>query len=411
MKLFTYDLTKNKQWARFTDYYYELDNKIESLNARLSWTNPNWIILNQSHRDKLDNEVKYFTNKELLQYGIIQLVIYTDSSNNQSIRVILRINKLKLHIGIIQEYGKDCFAWFYDNATWPGNIQKYSEITPENKLLIDQWFNAYDILSNNNELNDIEIWFQNDSDVSFSPYLTDSTEHFDTIYLSNNDNEKKESFNLSNGILTIYKNNSHVLTPVALPEGCVIFCDFLEENSIEYQYTKERQTLSSYKIFPMSAAGALYIPSGYEIKDNSYKWLWKYVDKATDQYGSNLLFQLPGPPARFYSHTLVNNVIGLYDTNRFLSHSLTLRGGYPEKNKIKVQIATKNDEMWLSMNTNTICSKFVTNEDEEIFFDEKLSYGESNLENYKIPYYTITIDSMESEESVKPSFDTFLTIV
>ena len=404
----SYDLTKKKQWARFADYYYELNNKVESLNSRLSWTNPNWTILNQSH-----NGIKYFTNKELLKYGIIQLVIYKDSSNNQSIRVILRINKLKLHIGIIQEYGKDCFAWFYDNTLWPGNVKKYNNIDNNEKELINQWFQSYDIQidpNNPNELNDLEIWFQNDENISFSPYLT-SDEYINTIYLSDNDNNNK-TFNLNNGILTIYKNSPQVLAPFVLPEGCVIFCDFLEENSAEYQYTKERQTLTSYKIFPMSAAGALYIPSGYTVNaDNTYTWTWTYVDKATDRYGSNLLFQLPGPPARYYIYSSFDNIQGLYTTDRFLSHSITLYGGYPANNKIDIQIGTIHNDMWLSMSMNTLCSKFVTADGEEIFFDEKLSYGESNLENYKIPYYTITIDSMESAESVKPSFDTFLTIV
>ena len=91
--------------------------------------------------------------------------------------------------------------------------------------------------------------------------------------------------------------------PIPAQQGYAIFCDLIEENKSVDKTNLERRNFSHYKLFPVSPAGDLYIPSSAPVLENNhYVWTWNYVPKGTDKYGTHILFHLPGPHMRLLLH-------------------------------------------------------------------------------------------------------------
>ena len=88
------------------------------------------MLLNKIEIDKSGNAVSFISMKDLIQHGIIKLAISVQQ-NAQSEEIIIPYtvlcpNKLKLHKGLVQEYGEHCYYWFYNDDDYPGTRATYT---------------------------------------------------------------------------------------------------------------------------------------------------------------------------------------------------------------------------------------------------------------------------------------------
>ena len=61
--------------------------------------------------------------------------------------------------------------------------------------------------------------------------------------------------------------------PILAQQGYAIFCDLVEENKPVDKTSLERSDFSHYKLFPVSPAGDLYIPSSAPVLENGH-YVW-----------------------------------------------------------------------------------------------------------------------------------------
>ena len=422
MKLFTINPQAAKLNGTILDYLYELDAKINSLQEYIDNTNPNWVLLNKIEIDKSGNAVSFISMKDLIQHGIIQLAISVQR-NAQSEEVIIPYtvlcpNKLKLHKGLVQEYGEHCYYWFYNDDDYPGIRDTYTPSSAYAK----QVANWYKQLTHSESLPkdfNLQYWIQQ-KDVSMirSPIGTHPTTEnpiINDIALSKNGDHYTLVLRYQDTIIEDSFDNKKI--PIPAQQGYAIFCDLIEENKPVDKTNLERSNFSHYKLFPVSPAGDLYIPSSAPVLENDhYVWTWNYVPKGTDKYGTHILFHLPGPHMRLLLHANAmpaNETEQWYNTTAIdFKNNGYIKGFDMQGTTLKPYISNINNTVWNSFKEDIILGKFILDNGEEVIFDESLHYDETNFANYRIPRYNITIENMTEENSVIPTnLNVYLTIV
>ena len=143
MKLFTINPQAAKLKGTVLDYLYELDAKINSLQEYIDNTNPNWVLLNKIEIDKSGNAGSFINMEDLIKYGIIQLAISVQQNEQSEVLIpytVLCPNKLKLHKGLVQEYGEHCYYWFYNDDDYPGTRATYNTSSDAYKEKVANWY-------------------------------------------------------------------------------------------------------------------------------------------------------------------------------------------------------------------------------------------------------------------------------
>ena len=396
MRLYTLQKAPNIT-NQIRDYLYEMDARVESLINYTDIKNPNWDIINKKY-----NGISLVPMSELLKESVIRLLWYGDK-----LYTALSINKLKLHKGLVNEFGSNVYYWLLDDTDFNGTrctiTYENSEITSSGALSEDQqtailnWLKKY---YNGNKIS-FTFYIWNPKYILSVKLADEFNSYIRDITLLNADN-KKSDFQLQNSLHTIYVNdttvtNDKVLIPAQ--EGTVVFCNYLNENIKALPSDPNRNIISSYKIFSLASASDLYIPSSKytTIDDNNIEWKWNFVENATETLGTNYIFHLPGPSMRLYIHSSD----GLQKLNPFdTTNSTTVVSMLVNSNtgEIVPNIASKDGVIWTGFDNNIILSKIYNKttvgskqEYEEIFFDQEIINNDINIENYQTSSYTITV--------------------
>ena len=416
MKLFTINPQATKSKGTVLDYLYELDAKINSLQEYIDNTNPNWVLLNKIEIDKSNNAGSFISMQDLIQQGIIQLAISVQQNAQSEVIIpytVLCPNKLKLHKGLVQEYGEHCYYWFYNDDDYPGNRVTYNE----SSAYAEQVANWYKQLTHSKSLPDdfnLQYWIQQ-KDVSMvrSPigaHPTTENPIINDIALSKNGDHYTLVLRYQDTIIEDSFDNKKI--PILAQQGYAIFCDLIEENKPVDKTNLERRDFSHYKLFPVSPAGDLYIPSSTPVLENDhYVWTWNYVPKGTDKYGTHILFHLPGPHMRLLLHADATEQ--WYNTTAIdFKNNSYIKGFDMQGTTLVPYISNIENTAWNSFQEDIVLGKFILDNGEEVIFDESLHYDETNFANYRIPRYNITIENMTEENSVIPTnLNVYLTIV
>ena len=396
MRLYTLQQAPNIT-NQIRDYLYEMDARVESLINYTDIKNPNWDIINKKY-----NGISLVSISELLQESIVRLLWYGDK-----LYTALSINKLKLHKGLVNEFGSNVYYWLLDDTDFNGTrctiTYENSEIISSGALSEDQQTAILNWLKNYYSGNKISFTFYiwNPKYILSVKLADEFNNYIRDIALLNTDN-KKSNFQLQNGTHIIYVNdttitNDKVLIPAQ--EGTVVFCNYLNENIEALPSDPNRNIISSYKIFSLASASDLYIPSSkYTIvDDNNMKWQWNFVENATETLGTNYIFHLPGPSMRLYIHSSDSlQKLNPFDT----THSTTVVSMLVNSNtgEIVPNIASKDGVIWTGFDNNIILSKIYNKttmdnkeEYEEVFFDQEIINDDINIENYQTSSYTITV--------------------
>lgn len=396
MRLYTLQKAPNIT-NQIRDYLYEMDARVESLINYTDIKNPNWDIINKKY-----NGISLVPISELLKESVIRLLWYGDK-----LYTALSINKLKLHKGLVNEFGSNVYYWLLDDTNFDGTR---CTITYENSGITSSG-----VLSNDQQtaiLNWLKKYYSG-TKISFTFYiwnpkrilsvqLVDKLNNYiSNIVLLNQDSQDNELI-LKNDVSTIYVNpttitNNKVLIPAQ--EGTVVFCNYLNENIQASPSDPNRNIISSYKVFSLASASDLYIPSSKytTIDDNTIKWQWNFVENATETLGTNYIFHLPGPSMRLYIHSSDSlqklNPFDTTNSTTIVSMSVNSRTG-----KIVPNIASKDGVIWTGFDNNIILSKIYNKttigskqEYEEVFFDQEIINNDINIENYQTSSYTITV--------------------
>ena len=396
MRLYTLQEAPNIT-NQIRDYLYAMDARVESLINYTDIKNPNWDIINKKY-----NGFSLVSMSELLKESVIRLLWYGDK-----LYTALSINKLKLHKGLVNEFGSNVYYWLLDDNDFNGTTctitYENSEITSSGALSKDQqtailnWLKKY--YSGNKISFTFYIW--NPKYILSVKLADEFNSYIRDISLLNTDN-KKSDFQLQNGAHIIYVNDTTIINDkVLIPaqEGTVVFCNYLNENIKASPSDPNRNIISSYKIFSLASASDLYIPSSKytTIDDNNIEWKWNFIENATETLGTNYIFHLPGPSMRLYIHSSD----GLQKLNPFdITNSTTVVSMLVNSNtgEIVPNIASKDGVIWTGFDNNIILSKIYNKttigskqEYEEIFFDQEIINNDINIENYQTSSYTITV--------------------
>ena len=423
MKLFTINPQAAKLKGTVLDYLYELDAKINSLQEYIDNTNPNWVLLNKIEIDKSNNTGSFINMKDLIQHGIIQLAISVQQ-NEQSEEVLIPYtvlcpNKLKLHKGLVQEYGEHCYYWFYNDDDYPGTRTTYNKSSDAYKEKVANWYKQLTHSESLPSNFDLQYWIQQ-KDVSMvrSPvgaHPTTGDPVINDIALYKNGNYPTLVLRYQDTIIEHSFDDKKI--PILAPQGYAIFCNLIEENKSVNQTNSERREFSNYKLFPVSPAGDLYIPNSVPVlEDGHYVWTWNYVPKGTDKYGTHILFHLPGPHMRLLLHANAmpaNSTEKWYNTTAIdFKNNSYIKGFDMQGTTLVPYIRNIENTAWNSFQEDIVLGKFILDNGEEVIFDESLHYDETNFANYRIPRYNITIENMAKEKSVIPTnLKAYLTIV
>lgn len=396
MRLYTLQKAPNIT-NQIRDYLYEMDARVESLINYTDIKNPNWDIINKKY-----NGISLVPISELLKESVIRLLWYGDK-----LYTALSINKLKLHKGLVNEFGSNVYYWLLDDTNFDGTR---CTITYENSGITSS-----EVLSNDQQtaiLNWLKKYYSGEK-ISFTFYIWNpkrilSVQLADELnsYISNivllNQDDQDNELRLKNDVRIIYVNpttvtNNKVLIPAQ--EGTVVFCNYLNENIQASPSDPNRNIISSYKIFSLASASDLYIPSSKytTIDNNTIKWQWNFVENATETLGTNYIFHLPGPSMRLYIHSSDSlqklNPFDTTNSTTIVSMSVNSRTG-----EIVPNIASKDGVIWTGFDNNIILSKIYNKtttgskqEYEEVFFDQEIINNDINIENYQTSSYTITV--------------------
>lgn len=396
MRLYTLQKALNIT-NQIRDYLYEMDARVESLINYTDIKNPNWDIINKKYKG-----FSLVSMSELLKESVIRLLWY-----GNKLYTALSINKLKLHKGLVNEFGSNVYYWLLDDSDFDGTTAtityENSEITSSVNISKDQKTAILNWLKNYYSGNKISFTFYIwNPKYEYSIRLADKfNSYISNIELLNEKNENSD-FQLKNSRLTIYVNhntvtNDKVLIPAQ--EGTVVFCNYLNENIKALPSDPNRNIISSYKIFSLASASDLYIPSSKytTIDNNTIKWQWNFVENATETLGTNYIFHLPGPSMRLYIHSSDSlqklNPFDATNSTTIVSMSVNSRTG-----EIVPNIASKDGVIWTGFDNNIILSKIYNKtttgnkqEYEEVFFDQEIINNDINIENYQTSSYTITV--------------------
>lgn len=396
MRLYTLQKAPNIT-NQIRDYLYEMDTRVESLINYTDIKNPNWDIINKKYKG-----FSLVSMSELLKESVIRLLWY-----GNKLYTALSINKLKLHKGLVNEFGSNVYYWLLDDSDFDGTTviitYENSEITSSVNISEDQKTAILNWLKNYYSGNKISFTFYIwNPKYEYSIRLADKfNSYISNIELLNEKNENSD-FQLKNSRLTIYVNhntvtNDKVLIPAQ--EGTVVFCNYLNENIKASPSDQNRNIISSYKIFSLASASDLYIPSSeYTIVDNNnIKWKWNFVEDATETLGTNYIFHLPGPSMRLYIHSSDSlQQLNSFDTTN--STTIVSMSVNSSTGEIVPNIASKDGVIWTGFDNNIVLSKIYNKtttgnkqEYEEIFFDQEITNNNINIENYQTSSYTITV--------------------
>lgn len=396
MRLYTLQKTPNIT-NQIRDYLYEMDARVESLINYTDIKNPNWDIINKKY-----NGISLVPMSELLKESVIRLLWYGDK-----LYTALSINKLKLHKGLVNEFGSNVYYWLLDDSSFDGTkstieyngseITSSIEISDDQKIAILNWLKKY----YSGEKISFTFYIWNPKYIISTKLVDELNKYISNIVLLDQDNQDNK-FKLKNDVRTIYVNpsivtNNKVLIPAQ--EGTVVFCNYLNENIKASPSDSNRNIISSYKIFSLASASDLYIPSAKytTIDDNTIKWQWNFIENATETLGTNYIFHLPGPSMRLYIHSSDSlqklNPFDTTNSTTIVSMSVNSRTG-----EIVPNIASKDGVIWTGFDNNIILSKIYNKtttgskqEYEEVFFDQEITNNDINVENYQTSSYTITV--------------------
>lgn len=397
MRLYTLQKAPNIT-NQIRDYLYEMDARVESLINYTDIKNPNWDIINKKY-----NGISLVPMSELLKKSIIRLLWYGDK-----LYTALSINKLKLHKGLVNEFGSNVYYWLLDDSYFDdgtkstieyngSEITSSEEISDDQEIAILNWLKKY----YSGEKISFTFYIWNPKRILSVQLADEFNNCINNIVLLNQDNRDNE-FRLENDVRTIYVNpttvtNNKVLVPAQ--EGTVVFCNYLNENIKALPSDPNRNIISSYKIFSLASASDLYIPSSKytTIDNNTIKWQWNFVENATETLGTNYIFHLPGPSMRLYIHSSDSlqklNPFDTTNSTTIVSMSVNSRTG-----EIVPNIASKDGVIWTGFDNNIILSKIYNKttigskqEYEEVFFDQEIINNDINIENYQTSSYTITV--------------------
>lgn len=396
MRLYTLQKTPNIT-NQIRDYLYEMDTRVESLINYTDIKNPNWDIINKKY-----NGISLVSMSELLKESVIRLLWYGDK-----LYTALSINKLKLHKGLVNEFGSNVYYWLLDDTSFDGTkctityenskIISSAELSTDQQTAILNWLKKY----YSGETISFTFYIWNPKYILSVQLADELNNYISKIVLLNQDNQHNE-FKLENDVRTIYVNpttitNNRVLIPAQ--EGTVVFCNYLNENIKASPSDPNRNIISSYKIFSLASASDLYIPSSkYTVVDNNtIMWQWNFVENATETLGTNYIFHLPGPSMRLYIHSSDSlQKLNPFDTTN--STTIVSMSVNNRTEEIVPNIASKDGVIWTGFDNNIILSKIYNKttignkqEYEEVFFDQEIINNDINIENYQTSSYTITV--------------------
>ena len=344
MRNFTFNPFIQNKFATAKTYIAELNNNVESLLEYIELTNPNYSILNKNLGSLIDG-APHYTDKQLLDAGVLKIAINNTSSNPYAF-ILICPNKLKLHRGIVQKYGPTCRVSLKDDPQLASRL--YSELGENEKLLVDELIKNFFGEISNEERNIIKVF--------------DITDTKDIHYI---------------------------------PQGRVVFSQVQVTSSDTDNKYKD---INNYSIYPVTSPGTFYIP---DLMPNRTKWTWKISEqKILDDLV--VFFNWFSPNLRFYTKNSLLNYVG-YNmirantdsrTNNFLSFEIS------SDNKIKPHITSYSGTMWTGADVNrlltnyyntTVLDNIITGE-EEVLLDDSIDFGKDKLVNYSNPYYNITIE-------------------
>ena len=130
----------------------------------------------------------------------------------------------------------------------------------------------------------------------------------------------------------------------------------------------------------------------------------------------HILFHLPGPHMRLLLHSNAmpaNTTEQWYNTTAIdFKNNGYIKGFDMQGTTLVPYISNIENTAWNSFQEDIVLGKFILDNGEEVIFDESLHYDETNVANYRIPRYNITIENMAKEKSVIPTnLKAYLTIV
>ena len=345
MRNFTFNPFVQNKFATAKTYIAELNNNVESLLEYIELTNPNYSILNKNLGGLVDG-APYYTDKQLLDAGVLKIAINNTSSNPYAF-ILICPNKLKLHRGIVQKYGPTCRMSLKDDPQLASRL--YGELGENEKLLVDELIKKFFGEINNEEKNIIKVF--------------DITDNNDIHYI---------------------------------PQGRVVFSQVQVTSSDTDNKYKD---INNYSIYPVTSPGTFYIP---DLMPDKTKWTWKISEqKILDDLV--VFFNWLSPNLRFYTKNSLLNYVG-YNiikantdsrTNNFLSFEIG------SDNKIKPHITSYSGTMWTGADVNRLLTNYYSPTvietekkiiEEEILLDDSIDFGKDKLVNYSNPYYNITIE-------------------
>ena len=346
MRNFTFNPFVQNKFATAKTYIAELNNNVESLLEYIELTNPNYSILNKNLGGLVDG-APYYTDKQLLDAGVLKIAINNTSSNPYAF-ILICPNKLKLHRGIVQKYGPTCRMSLKDDPQLASRL--YSELGENEKLLVDELIKKFFGEISNEERNIIKVF--------------DITDTKDIHYI---------------------------------PQGRVVFSQVQVTSSDTDNKYKD---INNYSIYPVTSPGTFYIP---DLMPDKTKWTWKISEqKILDDLV--VFFNWLSPNLRFYTKNSLLNYVG-YNiikantdsrTNNFLSFEIG------SDNKIKPHITSYSGTMWTGADVNRLLTNYYSPTviietekkiiEEEILLDDSIDFGKDKLVNYSNPYYNITIE-------------------
>ena len=347
MRNFTFNPFIQNKFATAKTYIAELNNNVESLLEYIELTNPNYSILNKNLGSLVDG-APYYTDKQLLDAGVLKIAINNTSSNPYAF-ILICPNKLKLHRGIIQKYGSTCRISLKDDSQLVSRL--YGELGESEKLLVDELIKKFFEEISNEERNIIKVF--------------DITDTKDIHYM---------------------------------PQGRVVFSQVQVTSSDTDNKYKD---INNYSIYPVTSPGTFYIP---DLMPDKTKWTWKISEqKILDDLV--VFFNWLSPNLRFYTKNSLLNYVG-YNviranidsrTNNFLSFEIG------SDNKIKPHITSYSGTMWTGADVNRLLTNYYSPTvieiqtekkiiEEEVLLDDSIDFGKDKLVNYSNPYYNITIE-------------------
>ena len=333
--------------AKLKEFLQEIELATNALITYRDLSNPNYLILNKIYNRSNNSIVTPIDIASLF----LNNILYLSYDNIEKDFVILICpNRLKLHQGIINQYG-DTTRIIYN----PEQLTIKSE-------------SEYDD-------NELKTWLK--------------------IHLTLDDDSLQQflsKFPLGFKVYNLPASAKYI------EQGHVVFCNIIEENEQTTPNSNIRKQENSYKILPISSACGYYVPSlEYSVdKDKNTgqwtgQWIWNYIPNATDNNGTEVYINLWNIPSRYYYH---DN--GWYDClSNSKNFDLML---FEAGRKHNFLITTAAGSLWTGFDNNILINNYVNmvNEngiynEEEIFIDDEIKYGTLNIDKTSDPYYNITI--------------------